>query len=236
VWTVTDSNGIPIASYPLGFGMFSRTIVTDTAVTTYTPPTGARALFVECIGGGAGGGGVADAATNGAGAGGGGGGAYSNKLITGALKSSYTIAVGAKGTGGAAGANNGNPGSDTTFDSPSVCTADGGLGGAGFTTTAGPVVGGVGGQGGLASNGVGDLKFDGAPGETGLALAAAQNCGGAGGKGPYGGGGIAQKTAAAGVNAANYGAGGGGACNLSSVNSFAGGDGSAGVIIIWEFV
>lgn len=204
---------------------------------TYTPSNGVRALFVECIGGGGSGGGVATAVTNSGAAGGGGGGGYSCLWVTGTIKASYTVQVGAGGAAPAAGANNGNVGTDTTFDSPSICTAKGGAGGIADTVAAGPRVAGLGGAGGAAASGVGDLKFSGGPGGPGLALAAAQAISGDGGHGGFGAGSaIGVKAQGNGTAAGGTGgAGGSGACILSGGASVAGGAGANGIIRVWEF-
>ncbi len=212
--------------------------VVDVTSSPYVPSNGARALYVECVGAGGGGGGCATAATNAAAAGGGGSGAYSAAwLIGAAVKASFTVAVGALGTGGTAGANNGTAGGDTTFDSPSVCTAKGGSGGIADTVAAGPRIGGLGGAGGLAASGVGDLKCSGNPGDEGMALAAAQAASGQGGPaaGPFGGAAQGRKTQGAGDAATGFGGGGAGACILSGGASVAGGNGAPGLIRVWEW-
>jgi hypothetical protein len=209
-----------------------------TGTTTYTPTAGTNMAFVECWGAGGGGGGCATAATNAAAAGGGGAGAYSAKWVAAAaMKASFTVAVGAKGTGGASGANPGNTGGDTTFDSPSICTAKGGAGGAADTVAAGPRVAGDGGAGGALASGVGDVKVSGQPGFAGLALAAAQSLSGAGAPGFDGtsGGQGKKSSTGAGNAAAGYAAGGGGACIISGGASQAGGNGADGLIRVWEF-
>lgn len=212
--------------------------VVDVSATPYVPSNGARALYVECIGAGGGGAGAATAVTNSAGAGGGGGGAYSAVWLTGAqVKASFTVVIGVLGAGGSAGANNGAAGTDTTFDSPSVCTAKGGSGGIADTVAVGPRIGGLGGAPGLAASGVGDLKCSGNPGDEGLALAAAQAVSGSGGPaaGPFGGCGQGLKSQGAGGAATGFGGGGAGGCILSGGASVAGGNGGPGLIRVWEF-
>lgn len=200
---------------------------------SYTPTTGARALFVRCIGAGGQGGGATTGVTNSAVGGGGGGGGIS-QLWTMIIKA-FTVQVGLKGSGAAAGAN-GNAGTDTTFDSPSICTAKGGAGGIQETVLLGPAVGGAGGAGGVAGSGVGDVVIGGAAGDTGVVLAAAQAISGGGGDGYLGGGaGQGIKAQGAGNAASGFGAGGGGACILSGGASVAGGAGSDGLIEVWEF-
>ena len=202
--------------------------------TSYSYTTGARALYVECIGGGGAGGGVATAATNAGAAGGGGAGAYSAALLTGLPANPITVQVGAGGSPGSAGANPGGAGTDTTFGATSLCTAKAGLGGLADTVAAGPRIGGLSAAGGAAASGVGDAKFDGMPGGIGLALAAAQAVSGFGGVGPFGGAGIAQTTQHAGTTGGNYGSGGSGGCILSGGASVAGGAGANGLIRVTE--
>lgn len=201
--------------------------------TSYSYTTGARALFVEGIGGGGAGGSCATAATNAAAAGGGGAGAYSAVFLTGLPANPITVQVGAGGTPGAAGANPGGNGTDTTFGS--LLTAKGGTGGSGVTVTAGPVVGGMGGAGGASASGVGDIKADGGTGGAGIMLAAAQALSGAGAASAVGGGGAPQNTQHAGVAGGNFGAGGSGGCILSGGASVAGGAGANGILRITEY-
>lgn len=201
--------------------------------TTYTYTTGARALFVEAIGGGGAGGGVATAANSGAG-GGGGAGAYACSWITTLKAAPYTVAIGAAGTPGAAGANPGGNGGDTTFDTTAI-VAKGGSGGIADTNAA-IHVGGLGGAGGLASGSTGDLVLDGGQGSPGLALAAAQAVSGNGGQSFLGGGAKGRVTQGDGAAAvANTGGGGAGGCSVSGGASQAGGAGGTGLIRVWEF-
>jgi hypothetical protein len=206
----------------------TQNYVTLTSGTVYTPSVGTKALGVQCIGGGGGGGGSVGGANKAAGGGGGSGG-YSAVFIV-APKPSYSYAIGT----GSAGVSGGNPsaGGDTTFDSPSVCTAKGGSGGISMASvTAGISNGGL---GGLASGGVGDFKSDGNSGSPGYLSGNANPMPGIGGAGIYGGA-NRTTTAAEGAGAAggSYGAGGSGSISIGS--SWAGGNGANGAIIIWEF-
>jgi hypothetical protein len=228
-WIIYDSTGQPRVA--LG-GTPTKVVHIFSGTTTYTPTVGVRALYVECIGGGGGGGGVLDAATNSGAGGGGGGGAYSAVYTT-TIKASFVCAIGAGGTGGAAGANNGAVGGDTTFDSASICTAKGGLGGIADTVTT-IHIGGLGGNGGPRSTGVGDLLIDGSPGSVGISLAAAEAHSGKGGASALGGGANGRDNQGDGITATGYGGGGSGGNNLSSVASQAGGTGAPGVIRVWE--
>lgn len=208
--------------------------------TTYTPPAGTRALFVECWGAGGGGGGVATAATNAGAGGGGGGGAYAAKWVTTLIAGAHNITIGAGGAGGTAGANTGSLGGHTDFFDTAaalVVLARGGSGGLG-DTIATIHAGGKGGAGGDAATSTGDVKIDGAVGETGIALAAAQAISGNGAPGFEGvGGALGVKAQGAGAAAlsTSYGSGGSGGCALSGGASVAGGAGAAGIMRIWEY-
>jgi len=230
-FAVYGADGYPVVERSAGYTLLKQTVI-EQGTTSYTTPTGCRAIFVECVGGGAAGGGVIDAATNSAAGGGGGGGAYSTKFIVAPKLTAYTVAVGAGGTGNSGA--DGNVGGDTTFDSPSVCTAKGGLAGK-VDTVATLHAGGLGGGGGPRSGGVGDFKSEGAPGGYGSSFAAAQAVGGQGGPSVFGSGAPSVKTASDGGAAALYGGGGGGAVNLSSDAAHTGGAGAHGVIIVTEY-
>jgi hypothetical protein len=86
------------------------------------------------------------------------------------------------------------------------------------------------GDGGVGSNG--GFNSKGAPGFSGLAILGS-TISGNGGSSIYGGGAIGQSSVGAGIAGGNYGSGGSG--GLSTTVSAAGGAGSAGLIIIWEF-
>jgi hypothetical protein len=208
----------------------------NTGTVAFVPNVTSQFLFVECIGAGGSGGGVATAVTNAGAGGGGGGGAYSCIFLTGPLKASYTVSVGAGGAAPAAGANPGNSGADTTFDSPSVCTAKGGSGGGADTVAAGTArVAGAGGAGGLASGGLGDSTFDGNSGHHGLALAAAQAVSGKGSAGPLGGAPLSAVVQGNGAAGGKFGSGGSGGCILSGGASVAGGAGANGLIRVTQY-
>lgn len=236
-WLLYDSNGAVKERQNLinGYALKSVSEIAQ-GTTTYTPPSGVRALMVHGVGAGGGGGGASSAASSAACPGGGGGGAYTRKWVT-SPKSSYTVAV---GTGGSAGANtggNGGTGGDTTFDSPSVCTAKGGSGGTG--QTAGTTVAGAGGgAGGAAASGVGDTLIDGNAGGTGFRFSGTQGQSGYGGAsdGNFGGGGAASPAAGgAGSVGKQWGGGGSGALVLNASAAAAGGAGSNGRLIVEEY-
>lgn len=203
--------------------------------TTYTPTDGVNALYVECIGAGGAGGGAATSSANCSLGGGGSGGAYSAVWLTGAaIKSSYACVIGAGGTPGSAGAAGGDASADTTFDSPSVCTAKKGLGGA-VLAAGTSLITQLGAVGGLASSGVGDLKMDGCDGGFGVRLSASAGISGSGGAAPLGSG-IAKGVNAT-LTAGNTGKvfGGGGSGAFTATTAQQGGAGANGIIRIWEF-
>lgn len=198
---------------------------------TYTPTSGMEYCIVEVVGGGGGGG--ACAAVNG-GAGGGGAGGYARVLLTAAqVGASKTITIGAAGTAGASGgANAGGTGGTTSIGSLVSCT--GGGGGTGAASNNAAYAGGSGGSP-TVNTGVSILGITGQAGSQGgnnfLTV------GGSGGSNPLGFGGPINITYTgdnAGNSAAGYGAGGGGAC--TDANSKAGAPGTAGAVIITEYI
>lgn len=212
-----------------------------TSGTSYTRPAGIVSILVEGWAGGGGGCGVAAAGAGAISMGpGGGSGGYFRKWYV-VAPATGTYAIGAAGTAGNnAGAAAGNGGNTTFTDGTTLCTANGGTGGPGFTASGTTALYGIGGAGGAISTN-GDLNLAGEAGgtcervvNTGLAN---QGIGGAGGDSPFGsGGGSSRVTTGAGNNAAtNSGAGGGGALALSSGAANVGGTGGAGRIIVWEY-
>jgi hypothetical protein len=208
-----------------------------TASGTYTPTVGARALYVECVGGG-GEGGQATATTANASVGGGGGaGGYSASWLT-SILASYSVTVGAGGSGAAVAAA-GNAGGDTIFGS-NVVVAHGGAGG-GAGTAAGTVAAiSQGGAGGAV--GVGDYSTAGNRGGWGVVVSGSLVCAGGGAPGYFGGSPHPGDWATSGgggtgAGAANSGAGGGGAYFIGTgAGTTATGSGGSGVVRIWEFI
>lgn len=214
---------------------FHQVVVqTFTGNGTYTPTTGMKYCIIECLGGGGGGGGIAGGAATITSGGGGGAGSYSRKVSTAAaIGASQTVTIGGGGNGGTAGANNGSAGVDTSVGA--ICIGKGGSGGGGASSGNS----GAGGLGGVA--GTGDFIPTGQPGFTSLNSAAAGvfGLGGAGGSSLWGGGGRAPTgitASTAGNNATLYGSGGSGAGGQASATNAAGGNGSAGVVVITEYV
>lgn len=200
-----------------------------TASGTYTPTPGTVYVVVEAIGGGGGGGAVSGSASQIHTGGGGGSGGYSRSYLTAAAASGQTVTIGAAGGGGAAGSNNGTAGGNTSLGS--LVVANGGQGGMYASTSQV----GIGAAGGAA--GTGHVSAAGAPGGNGFynSGGTSQTSGsGFGGSSVFGGGGTPVNTSN-GNAGRNYGAGGSGAAAISAVTQ-AGGNGSAGVLVITEYV
>lgn len=235
--TFTSSNTITLT------GTDGATINADNVITrvnvqqftssgTYTPTSGMAYAIIECVGGGGGGGGATGAVGSDVGGGGGGAGSYSRSIVTAAqIGASKSVTVGAGGT--ASGFGNGNPGGSSSITT--LCVANGGSGGTAATSAAV----GFGGPGGAA--GTGTTAVAGNPGGTGFFanIATVEGASGDGGSGFFGGG-AAGAVAGGGPASGNSGNGpGSGASGGSVSNSGAqatGGNGSAGIVIVTEFI
>lgn len=217
---------------------FSTVIQVFTADGTYTPTAGMQYCIVEAIGGGGGGGGcISSSATRGSGGGGGGAGGYSRKTLSAAtIGASKAVDIGALGGGGASGNNAGSAGADTTLGTTLV-VGKGGSGGAGGSDTGF----GAGGSGGVAGTGeVAAIGMNGHHGfgiDAGASGAAVPTYGGDGGSSSYGSGakGPISYSSTNGAAASGYGSGGSGGQSIGNTTR-AGGDGTAGLMIITEFV
>jgi hypothetical protein len=208
----------------------SLTVITTTGASTYTTPANITAILVECVGGGGGGGGAAGAVLSAGAGGSGGAGSYARKYVA-SPAVSYSVSVGTGGSGGAAGDNGGSAGGNTIFGSTVItCNAGSGGSGSGAAGLGASIV--AGGAGGATSTG-GDLNIGGQAGGNGDRLSGTVSASQPGGNSYFGGGapGILN---AAGVAAANFGAGGSGASTQGATNR-AGGNGSQGVIVVSEF-
>jgi hypothetical protein len=205
---------------------------TASGAATYTPTAGTNSIIVEVIGAGGGGGG---APTTGAGqvacGGSGGGGGYARKRITSSF-SGVTVTVGAKGTGGTAGANPGNAGGTSSFGA--LVSATGG--GAGSAGSAGspPVTVGCGSNGSGSS---GDINLEAIGGIIIIQQVSTTVQSSPPGYAPYYGGiGVGYTTSQGGFGGRNKGSGGTGGINSASqASSRAGGDGTDGMVIVWEY-
>jgi hypothetical protein len=222
------------ASGTKGFYALTPPKVTAIAASgTFTCTTGVRSIKVECLGGGGGGGGAKASAGTCTTGGGGGGGGYEVALLTSGLKASYTVVIGAGGTAGAATPTDGGTGGSTTFDSPSVCTAGGGVGG--LNSATGSTVATFAGIGGLGGTGsLGNYGFSGSYGDHGIVQGGGIGKGGTGGSSQWGGTTVGAVNAAAGGVGRSFGGGGSGAAS-NSATGFAGGAGAAGGIIVTEY-
>lgn len=184
---------------------------------TWTCPPNVTSVQVEAWGGGGAGGGTGTAGVVKTG-GGGGGGAYAKS--TGVIVipgNSYTITVGAGGTGVSAA--NGNNGGNSSFES--VVIAAGGSGGS-FTNTA---TGGNGGAGGTTAASTGATLFRGGTGGNGPGTTAGSGAGGSGG-GTAGNGGNATGTTAGTVTGGGAGATSKSSNGVGNIGSEPGGGGS----------
>ena len=210
-------------------GIRTVKIQTFSASGTYTPSTGMLHAVIEAIGGGAGGGGVA-ICTGGTinGAGGGGAGSYARKVVTAVqVGASQTVTIGAGGSGGAAGANAGIAGGDTSVGT--LCIGKGGSGGAGAPDGAA----GAGGAGGVA--GTGDVTI---VGGNGIAGSRSTNATFiftflSGGCSVWGQGGLISVNTNGSVGT-GYGSGGGGGSDFSATSTHTGGAGAGGYVLITE--
>jgi hypothetical protein len=215
--------------------------ITATGAYTYTPTAGTGSIVVELQGGGGGAGGAATATSSNIVMGGaGGGGAWLRKRLTAAF-SGATGVVGAKGAGGAAGNNNGANGADTTFITTGAVTytAGGGVGGTGMANgIVAPESRNVSGDGGVATTG--DDNQNGGGGLAPIGLKATTIIPSTGGSSRYGqpsrpAVAVGSNLSQAGTNGTGKGAGGNGAVASQIGTQQAGGTGSDGVVIIWEY-
>jgi hypothetical protein len=215
-----------------GGGGSSLAVQVFTSSGTYTPTSGMTYCIIECVGGGGGAGSASFSSGFYVAGGSGGAGSYSRLVATAAtIGASKTVTIGAAGSGGTAAASPGNAGTaggDTSVGS--LCIGKGGSGGSAGT------VGGlaVGGNGGVA--GTGDLTATGESGSSSTILSSAANALGSqnGASSPWGGGGKGAGTDSNGNAGTGYGAGGSSGNALTANKS--GGAGSAGAVIITEYL
>ena len=205
-----------------------------TASDTWSKPAGLYAIVVQVLGGGGAGGGTAltGAAQCAAANGGAGGGGSIKRIAAASLGATETVTIGAGGTAGTAGNNAGNAGGTTSFGAH--LSATGGSGGAGDAAATPPVNNSTAPPSpGVGSSG--DLNFTGSPGGRGFTISAVYALSGGGGSSSFGGGGK-QVYGATGEAGTNYGAGGSGSSATQNEAARAGGAGTAGIVIVYEYV
>ena len=231
----SDSNNlkkVTLSNLFTNIGGILGTVWNYTASDTWTRPSGLKFVIVEVVGGGGGGGGV-DGNTSelGVGQGGGGGGYSREKIAVASLGSTETVTVGALGAGGTAGNNAGTAGGTTSFGSH--LSATGGFAGAGGASSTGFGFKGISGTLGVGSGG--DINLSGSGGITAIRYDITNGISGQGGDSFYGLGGIPVFNAnLAGSAGTGYGAGGSGAITIGNVDR-AGGNGTAGIVIVHEY-
>lgn len=207
-------------------------IVVFSASGTYNPPAGVKGLEFTVSGAGGGAGGL-DA--QGAGTGGcsiGGAAGATGIIGVSNIESSYTVTVGAKGTGGAAGANTGTAGGLSSVVSVAInVSAPGGGGGGGVTASAGFLVAGPAGSTPVSTGADVNLAGGdslGTTSQTGLPTFSHSGV-------SYWGGGLSAVVSSNGFNALVPGSGGGGAFDSGGAADRSGGDGADGIVVIKEF-
>jgi hypothetical protein len=206
----TGAQGIQGAT---GASLFSNMQVYSTSGTfSFTVPAGVTKIMVEVWGGGGGGG---TNSTTGSYSYGGSGGGYGKEVINVVAGNSYTITVGAGGSGGASWAN----------------------GGAGNSSSFGALVSATGGIGGWSPGGTGPYQI-GAGGTStasfnvsGQRTPTLYNTGGNGGNSYGGSGGIGATNGISSSPGIAPGGGGGGGCLSSGFT--AGAQGGAGRVVVW---
>lgn len=228
---VLSTNGAGVISW--ASAVTNQVVIqTFTSNGNYVPTVGMQYCIIEIIGGGGAGGGCrATGGTTFSSAAGGSAGEYARGVFSaaavGALQA-VTIGVGGVGASGATGGNGGNS------SVGALISANGGLGGtisATFVPANGATVfGSLGGTGGAG----GDFRTPGSPSATINPL----NClyMGIGASSQYGAGGLTNNFNINGASGLGYGAGGAGTANTFSQAARTGGNGSAGIVIITEYI
>lgn len=209
------------------------TTALKTSGTTYTTGPFTNKIRIRMVGGGGGGAGCTSVAAAASAGGGGGAGSYLEAFVAVAPNTAYTYAIGGAGSG-ASGASGGN-GSGSTFTVGATTYSTAGGNGAPVATALTTVSAYAGGSGSTGSNG--DINGGGMPGEPGITALVATPivASGSGGSGPWGGGGLGLVAVGGGNAASGFGAGGGGAATGASTIR-TGGSGTAGALIVEEYV
>lgn len=219
-------------SYATG-ALIKRTVYTGNA--TWTPDPKTKSIYVEGCGGGGAGGGTSTGGGFSGGAGGGAG-AFGKLYLTTGFGPSRAVTIGGGGLGGAGAAGGG--GNNTVFGS--LLTLAGGGGGNAAGNVLSPQVLVNGAPGGAAPTNPGVTGGGGQGGGFAAALGSATGFAGQGGSGPYGCasvGVVINNTiqVANGLNGIGFGAGGGGGALVNAGFNAAGGNGTQGILIVWEF-
>lgn len=236
----------------LGDGIGRLTGVKEITVSgTYTPTPGTKRAIVDMIGGGGGGGSNATTVSPGYAAAANGGNSGSRVVLLSTIndQATYEVVIGSAGAGGAvntASGSDGSSGGDTKFGGFIATGGRGGSRGTAFNVL--PTAG--------ASNAPnpenttptgGDLvlvQHRGHTGDGGFLFSPDNARGGKGGEGEYGNAGVAIALSAGvnaspGNNASGFGSGGSGSVSVTGTGttgvSMKGGNGSPGVVIIWEY-
>lgn len=225
-----------ILSYLGAVSASQITVVSSSETFNFNAKT--KFAIVEVLGGGGGGGTASGSSTASSAGGGGGAGGYARKLVSGV--SSATITIGSAGSSASAGGN-------TSYsDGTNSITCNGGSAGSnGTSSTAGQFTSG--GAGGTATGG--DINFQGQKGSSSISLGSNSfsiawyaATGGRGGSSVMGASGDGNAAAGAtggatvGSAATLYGSGGQGGASTNGGGSAAGGAGTAGLVIITEFM
>ncbi|HGF1023931.1 TPA: carbohydrate kinase [Klebsiella pneumoniae] len=203
---------------------------------TYTPTAGTKKVIVEMVGGGGGGAGARAAGPGQVAVGGAGGaGSYAKAQFTSGF-SGVNVIVGSGGMGGTTSNPYASSGGTSSFGN--LVSAAGGDSGkpAGpsgsfpFSTVAATVSASPSGSGVIV----------GTPGEgaaSSIALSAGVSISSPGGSSRFGAGGFITAYGANGIDGAGYGAGGGPVATSTGMpnTALAGGNGSMGIVIVWEY-
>jgi hypothetical protein len=241
---VLTSNGA--AAFPtwqsVGLSSFAVNLQAITSTGTYTPTAGMAYCIIQCVGGGGAGGGSATTVGISAGSGGGAGEYAVGVFSAATIGASQSVTIGGAGAG-ASGTTGGNGGNTSVG---SLITADGGTGGTVVNLTSNGFLGALGGIGGTGGSG-GTYRTKGGQGGSTFIISVSMPSfslgqSGSGGVGFFAGGvapnviiNNADAQASAGIAATGYGGGGSGSLTYDSTAT-SGGNGSAGIVVITEYI
>ncbi len=219
--TVLANNGAGVLSWSASAGGgVPNTVVVFNASGNWTAPAGVTRINVQVWGGGGGGGGATSCSGYGSG---GGGGGYAESILAVTPGTTYTVTVGAGGTGGASIA--GTAGGTSFFNTAAIVSATGGAGG--LRDCEATAVNSIGG------NGLGTITITGASGDMGGNTSSSVPNGGDSPLGGSGGdGGANSGTPAQGNGRAGIIPGGGGGGAGGTGTSGIGGNGAHGRVVI----